>query len=241
MDILYKFPLLIILMLFAGFACEEAKPPEQKKPEPVVIIKQKYRLLTVEQRNELAFPGDLIAQIELAAGGEAEPFFMSVVVPSENMKGEKGFEKDRLIGFSVHTKRTDDLMQSYRSKLRARGYLLFRSHKSYGKQNDVVTVVKGSNSYDLLKIQGTEAPNYKLDTKAVVAWLKERQKEASFVITGAGPDWLEAIFTKPPKNMNPFAKKVVSFAPDVLERGPGTTEKLVERMQRTNGFYLVWD
>ena len=157
------------------------------------------------------------------------------------MKGERGFEKERLAGFSLHTKRGDEIITSFRASYRAKGYLLFRSQKSHGKLNDIITVVKGSNSYDIVKIQRTEAPNYKLDEKAIIAWLKERQKGASFVITGAGPDWLEAQFTKPPQNVQSFARKIVAFAPDVLEHGPETVEKLSERIKRTDAFFLVWD
>lgn len=232
---------LVIILINILLACKAEKPVERKKPEPVAILKPKHPVLTTEHRKALDFPPDLIARLELAAGAEAEPFFVTVVVHSENMKGEKGFEKERLAGFSVHTKRADDLITSYRASLRAKGYLIFRSQKSYGKLNDIVTVVKGSNSYDILKVQGTEAPSYHLGTRAIIAWLKERQKDSSFVVTGAGADWIEARFIKAPKSMSAFAKKVVVFAPDVLEHGPKTMDKLVEGMKRTNGFLLVWD
>jgi len=232
---------LIVVLLSGLFACKAEAPMEHKKPAPAVIIKPKYPVLTREERENLGIPAGLTSQLELAAGSEAEPFFVTVVVHAENMKGERGFEKERLAGFSLHTKHGDELITSYRAPFRAKGYLLFRSQKSHGKLNDIITVVKGSTTYDIVKIQRTEAPNYKLDEKAIIAWLKERQKEASFVITGAGPDWLEAQFTKPPRNVRSFAKKIVAFSPDVLEHGPVTIEKLVERMNRTNGFFLVWD
>jgi hypothetical protein len=105
----------------------------------------------------------------------------------------------------------------------------------------VVTVVRGGNTYDILKVQRTEAPHYHLDTKAIIAWLKEQQKQGPFVITGAGADWVEASFVRPPKNMGAFARRVVSFAPDVLREGPHTVDKLADRMAETNGFHLLWD
>lgn len=236
-----RYLLIFIVLGSIVFACKTEKPVEHRKPEPVIIVKPKTPVLSPEQRRELAFPVDLLSQIELAAGAEAEPFLVTVVVPSENLKGEKGFETGKLAGFSVHTKRTEDLIASYRAPLRAKGYVIFRSHKGYGNLPDIVTIVKGRNSYDILKVQGTEAPNYQLTTQAIIAWLRERQKEASFVVTGAGPDWLEAQFIKPPKNMAAFAKKTIAFAPDIPEHGPRTLDKLAERMVRTNGFFLVWD
>jgi hypothetical protein len=236
-----RFPLLVIVLLIALVECRAEKPVEHKKPEPLVIVKPKPRLLTKEQRSELGFPSDVIAQIELAAGSEAEPFFVVDVVPSENLRGDKDMEQDRLAGFTVRTKKSDDIIASFRKQLRSKGYLIFKSHKGYGNLSDFVTVARGNNSYDILKIQGTEALNYQLGTREIIAWLRDQQKQGTFVIIGAGPDWLEARFINPPKDMVRFAKKVIVFAPDVLERGMRTAEELAEKMERINGFSLVWD
>jgi hypothetical protein len=235
----YLLPVLALIFLFSG--CKAEKPVVEKKPAPAVIIRPKHLLLSAEQRRELGFPAGLIAKIELAAGAEAEPFFVTVITHSENLKGDKGFESEKLAGFSVHTKRSDDVITTFRASLRAQGYLIFKTHRGYGPLPDVLTVIKGNNSYDILKIQSTEGQNYHLDTRAIIAWLKEQQKLGSFVVIGAGPDWIEARFVKPPLNMLTFAKKVNAFAPDVMVHGPGTVDKLAERMKRMNGFYLVWD
>lgn len=242
MAIPIRYMLLMIALLCSG-ACKAEKPVEQKKPEhPAVVHKPKLLLLSREQREDLDFPDDLISQVELAAGAEAEPFYATVVMKAENLKGEKGFESSKLAGFSVHTIKGDDLIDRFRAGLRVKGFLIFKSHRGvYKNLPDIVTVVKGNNSYDILKIQSTEAPNYHLDTKAIIAWLKDKQKQATFVVIGAGPDWIEARFIKPPKNMLSFARKVVAFAPDVLEHGPESVERLSERMQKTDGFLLVWD
>ncbi len=239
MSIRYLLPGLALIFLFSG--CKAEKPVAQKKPAPAVVVRQKHPVLRAEQRKELGFPAGLIAKVELAAGAEAEPFFMTVFMRSENLKGDKGFESEKLAGFSVHTKRSDDVINALRASLRAQGYLIFKTHRGYGQLPDVLTVIKGNNSYDILKIQSTEGQNYHLDTRAIIAWLKEQQKLGSFVVIGAGPDWIEARFIKPPQNMFLFAKKVNGFAPDVMVHGPKTVDKLAERMKRMNGFYLVWD
>ncbi len=231
----------VTILILAFGACRTEKPVEQKKPAPVVVIKPKHALLSNEQRETLGFPPDIIAAAELAAGSEAEPFFVTLLLRTENLKGDQGIESKKLAGFSVRARNSDDLMDSCRASLRARGYLIFKSQKGYGSLPDIVTVIKGNNSYDVLKIQGTEAQNYQLDTKAIIAWLKARQQEGSFVVSGAGSDWLETRFIKPPKDPLSLARKIAAFAPDVLTKGPETAEKLVERMQRNNGFYLVWD
>jgi hypothetical protein len=224
-------------MLFACVACTVEKPVEQKKPAPIAIVKPKLQRLTPEQRAELKFPPDLIEKLEAAAGAKAEPFFTTVVLQSENLKGEEKFESKKLAGFSVRTTKADELIAAFRQK----GYQIFKSHKGYGTLPDLVTVVKGNNSYDVLRIQGTEAASYHHDTKTIIAWLKARQREGSFVITGAGPDWVEARFIKPPQDMIAFAQNMSVFAPDVLVRDTRTVEKLAEQIEKTNTFYLTWD
>lgn len=234
-----KFIALLALLLFV-VACKAEQPAEQKKSAPLVIVKPKKKVLTPEQRRALAFPEDLIAKIELAAGAEAEPFFMTVMMQTENLRGEKGIEGKKLVGFSVHATDGDELIASIRASLRAQGYLIFKTNRGVGKVRDTVSVIRGRNSYEILKVQGTEAPSYHLDTKAITVWLKERQKDGPFVLTGAGTDWLEARFVKSPADLSAFAKKVASFAPDVI-RGNDTLEELVERMEKDKGFVLVWD
>jgi hypothetical protein len=228
-------------LLFLLGACKAEKPVETKKLRSTVVVKPRHSLLTPEQRSELAFPEDLIAKIELDAGAEAEPFFATVLMSTENLKGEKEFESKKLAGFSVHTGKANELIDSNRAWLRARGFLMFKSHKGYGRLQDVITVVKGNNSYDILKIQMTEAQYCKLDTKSIISWLKVRQHEGSFVVTGAGTDWIEAHFIKPPRNMSAFAAHVAAFASDVLDQEPQNIEKLAQRMSQDNGFYLSWD
>lgn len=240
MVIRYVFFLAALSLL--AFGCKEEKPPEPKKaPPPPVVFNQKHPGLTSEQRAELNFPADILAEVELAAGAEAEPFFETVVVKAENLKGETSVEQERLAGFSVRTKRAVETVDALSGKLRARGFLIFRSSRNYGNVPDRVTVAKGNSSYDILKLQKTESINFHLNTRAIIAWLKKQQKQAPFVLVGAGPDWIEGRFTKQPQNMLSFAKKIYAFAPDTVSVEAGTLDKLAKKMTRTNRFFLVWD
>jgi hypothetical protein len=229
-------------------ACRADEPAPARKSPPAApispvapVLRQKHAQLSAEQRVQLGFPDELIARIEQASGSAAEPFFMTVLMRSENLKGEKGFESKKLAGFSVRTTESEALINSSRSRLRREGYLIFKSHLGYGSLADIVTIIRGNNSYDILKLQGTEAQNYQIGTGELIAWLKARQRMGSFVVTGAGPDWVEARFVSPPKDMTGFARQIAAFAPDVLARGPRTAEKLAEQMAKTNGFYLEWE
>jgi len=234
--------ILVLALLMTGACSKEERPPETgKKPSPTVILKPKPKVMTAEQKKELGFPPDIITQVETAASAQSEPFFDEVMIRSSNLKGDVMIATARLSGFSVRSAKTDQIINDLSSTFRKRGFLIFRSQQNFGSVPDVVTVVKGNNSYDILLIQRTEAPRHHLDTKKIIKWLKEQQKLSSFVITGAGSDWLEARFIKQPKNMKAFARKVAAFSPDVLAENKGTIEKLIETMERTNGFSLWWD
>jgi hypothetical protein len=231
------------LVLLAVVSCskEETQSPTGKKAAPMVILKPKPKVMTAEQRAELGFPPDIIAQVETAGSVQAEPFFDEVMIRSSNLKGDVMIATARLSGFSIRSTKADQIIMDLSPSFRTKGFLIFRSQQNFGNVPDVVTVVRGNNSYDILLIQRTEAPRHDLDTKKIVKWLKEQQKLASFVITGAGSDWLQARFIKPPKNMNAFARKVAAFSPDVLAENSGSLEKLEDTMERSNGFSLWWD
>lgn len=233
------------MLLLVSFSCssprQEQKAEEPKKPAPAVLLRPKPRILTPEQREALGFLPEVIARVESAAGAAAEPFFEEVQIRSANLKGDAMISQDRLSGFSVRTPRADELIAELSPAIRPQGYLIFRSEQNFGSVPDVVTVVRGNNSYDILKVQKTEAPHYQLDTAAIITWLRQQQKLCSFVVIGAGADWVEARFIAGPKNMNEFAQRVAAFAPDVLSENGGSVNRLVERMRQANGFYLSWD
>ncbi len=222
-------------------ACTAEKTEEPRKASPVVVFKSRPQSLSQEQRNELNFPPELISQVETAAGAAAEPFFETLWTPSKNLKGDIMLGRERLAGFSVHTTKTEKVINVLSDVLRKQGYLIFRSEQNYGSVPDAVTVIKGTSQYDVLAMQKTEGTNYKLSTAAIVKWLKARQKRCPFVITGAGPDWVQARFIKPPKDMNAFASEVSAFAPDVVSQGAKSVTKLAQQMKQSNSFYLWWE
>jgi len=238
-----RYLIIVALVLLTVVSCSKEEKPSaaDKKTAPMVILKPKPKVMTAEQRAELGFPPDIIAQVETAGSVQAEPFFDEVMIRSSNLKGDVMIATARLSGFSVRSTKADQIIMDLTPSFRTKGFLIFRSQQNFGNVPDVVTVVRGNNSYDILLIQRTEAPRHNLDTKKIIKWLKEQQKLASFVITGAGSDWLQARFIKPPKNMKAFARKVAAFSPDMLAENNGSLEKLADTMEQSNGFSLWWD
>jgi hypothetical protein len=235
--------IVIALTALSLAACtgEDRRTTKTTQAEAPVIVKAKPRVMTDEQKAQLAFPPDIIAQVETATGAAAEPFFEDVMMRSANLKGDVMIAAAKLSGFSVHTRNADEIIAGLSRSFRTRGFLIFRSEQNYGSVADVVTVVRGESFYDILRIQRTEAPNYHLSTASIIKWLRVQQKFGSFVITGAGADWVEASFVQQPRNVKALARNVVAFAPDVLREGPSTVDKVADHIGKTNGFRLVWD
>ena len=228
-------------LVFAIILSCSSEQPERNKSGPVILFKSKPQPLSDAERARLDFPPELIMQVEEAAGTRAEPFFETVLKPSENLKGKSMIVSKRLAGFSVRTREAQKLVESFSGAIRPQGYLIFRSELNYGTIPDIVTVIRGRSQYDILRVQKTGASNYRLNTKAIITWLKRENRRRPFVITGAGPTWLEARFLRPPKNVRVFAKRISRFAPDVVNQGTKSIKELSREIQATNTFYLWWD
>ena len=219
----------------------EADHQEATAPAPVVMLRHRPQALTAEQRAELGFPEDIIGRVEKSARGTAEPFHETILMPCDNLKGDVIPVKDRLVGFSVRTTAADRVIADLVKPLRSKGYLVFRSEHNYGKVPDVVTVIKGTSQYDILTVQKTEGVSYRTDTKKIIKWLRTEHRAHPFDITGAGANWVEARFTRTPRDLEAFSRRIYAFAPDVVNQGARSRPKLIEEMKKRNGFYLWWD
>jgi hypothetical protein len=230
-----------ILLALLSCSPETDRAAVQPPKTAPIIVRTKPRVISQEEQNRLGFPADIIEQVEAAAEARAEPFFEDVLMRSANLKGDVMIATAKLSGISVHTRSADEVIEKLLKPFRSRGFLVFRSEQNYGSVPDVVTVVRGFNSYDILRVQRTEAPHYNLDTVSIIRWLRQQQRQGTFVITGAGADWIEARFIRPPRNMRSFASRLASFSPDVLREGNLTVERLAAKMLAMNGFRMQWD
>ena len=75
----------------------------------------------------------------------------------------------------------------------------------------------------------------------ILARAKKWDARFGLVLRGAGFDWLEAEFVRPPKDMLELAKEVYEFCPDVVDQGTETVKVLATEMKRTSAVYLWWD
>jgi hypothetical protein len=123
------------------------------------------------------------------------------------------------------------------------GWLAFISERNFGAlgQPDHVSVLKASELSDVLKAMGTNGWNYDISPAMVIKRVKQWDERFGLVLRGAGFDWFEAEFLRPPEDMLQFAHEVYAFCPDVVEQGTETVEALAAEMKRLNLVYLWWD
>lgn len=84
----------------------------------------------------------------------------------------------------------------------------------------------------------TSAPNFDLDTEAIIAELRRWQTLCTFSVTAAGTDRIEIEFATLPKAMDAFVRDLYDFCPDLVDQGTGCMAETIEAMKE-NGEELT--
>jgi len=143
--------------------------------------------------------------------------------------------------FALPKDKSSRLSKEMQPWLTKKGYVVFTSYDSFGKDNDSIAILKTRDQFDILRTVGTASPDYDLYNKAIIATLYKWSLKYPFIITGAGQDWVQAEFIKQPADMEAFAKEVYAFCPDIVDQGSGDIEALAKEMKDNNMLYLWWD
>lgn len=85
--------------------------------------------------------------------------------------------------------------------------------------------------FALIRTAKTSAPNFDLDTDAIISHLTEWQKLCSFDITGAEGDTVEIKFNTLPADMDAFVEDLYEFCPDLVDQGTGCVQEIIESME----------
>jgi len=146
-------------------------------------------------------------------------------------------------GFSCREeqRKAREIVFRLKDDLNKNGYLIYVSKSNFGYDSDEVSIIKSIDQFDILRIEETDGINYGLENAGVISRLQEWNKQYPFTIVGADLDWVEAVFVKPPRDMQSFAKEVYEFCPDVVDQGTGTVDVLEKEMKESGTFFLWWD
>ena len=142
---------------------------------------------------------------------------------------------------SIGEKKALKALFKLRETMGSAGYMVFIVERNFGYVPDRLALIKGTDQFEILRIQGTNGINYDIGSDEIITRLKEWNAIYPLDIIGAGPDFVEAAFVKAPEDMEAFAWKVYEFCPDVVDQGTGTVKALAAQMRRSGALYLWWD
>lgn len=145
------------------------------------------------------------------------------------------------IAVPVPEGKTEQILAALRKKLMPLHYLPFIVEKNPGLKIDKIGVIKGTDPYEIIRIMHTDDGENDISNQDVIDRLKEWGKISSFDIIGASSDWVEIEFKTLPKDLKSFANEVYDFSPEAVNQGPGTVEKLIKEIKKTNRLILIWE
>lgn len=79
----------------------------------------------------------------------------------------------------------------------------------------------------------TGAPNFEMDTEAIIEHLKQWQSLCSFEVRGAEGDMVDIEFKTLPQDMDAFVRDLYDFCPDLVDQGTGCVHEMIEMMEES--------
>lgn len=133
------------------------------------------------------------------------------------------------------------LVLNLREELAARGFVPFVDQMNYGNGDDRVGVIRGADSFEVLRLKKTDGINYGHTSDAVLARLEQWHRATPLTIVGAGRDWVDLEFETLPADLDAFAKEVYEFCPDTVDQGFPSVAELASALKASRRLYLWWD
>ena len=90
-----------------------------------------------------------------------------------------------------------------------------------------------NDPFALIRAAETSAPNYDLDTDAIIGCLTLWQSLCSFTVIGAEADTVDIKFETFPADMDAFVKALYEFCPDLVDQGTGCIHEMIEMMEES--------
>lgn len=131
-------------------------------------------------------------------------------------------------------------LEKLRSDLAATDHRAYLREDGFGRSPDKIAIVR-TDDLGYLAIVRTDGINYDLEHADVVARYREWDEKYGLELVGAGRDWIEATFKRPPSDWTAFAAEVNAFCPDVVEQGTGDVVALASELRAGSVLYLWWD
>jgi hypothetical protein len=82
--------------------------------------------------------------------------------------------------------------------------------------------------FRLIRKAKTSAPNYDLDTEAIIGRLQQWQSFCEFEIIDAADDTVDLEFLTMPQDLDAFVQEVYQFCPDIVDQGTACLPDMLE-------------
>jgi hypothetical protein len=146
----------------------------------------------------------------------------------------------RGVSFGLGQSKTQRTIARLRERL-GPGYLVFTADQGFGMTPDSIGIIASKDQFDILRVRNTDGINYDIPADSVLALALMWDRQYGLEITGAGMDWFEARFIRPPADWLAFAKELYAICPDIVDQGTESVEALAAEMRRSNTLYCWWD
>ncbi len=231
-----KFMLFLSLsiLLSGNLSCGKAGRPAPASPVPSVQPSSpgKAPLSDEDALRDAGLDKEVIALIRKET---SEPF-------ERLMGSDEDFNESKAQGVVVKagSEGAEKMALKLRPELTKKGYISYITDVM-GDDSTKVTVMKGTDPYDILMLKKTNGINYDHSNADVIAKLKEWEKRCPFVILGASGDWVQLESAEVPPDCDGFAQEVYRFCPDIVDQGTGSVEELSKEMKKSRRLFLWWD
>ena len=204
---------------------------------------------------DLSFESERVAPMTLPANFAVPADFPGAVKALEALTGSVAEQLVVIdsLGFPVQTDgatlgveaaRADSLLAAAQGLFLERGFFLFRHEPHYGigGKPDEIGLVPLADQFAVVQRVGTNGLNFDLSNGRIIAWLRELERDAPFVLTGIGYDHVEGRFLGPiGPQAEAIAERLNRFCPDVVHQGTGSVRELANEIGRLNTFFCWWD
>lgn len=147
-------------------------------------------------------------------------------------------------GFRIDHRDADSSLDRWNREYLKRGAYLIRyiDTQGYSGGRDALLMLPTRDQWTAISAAAVSAADYGLDTPSIVQWLKQLDQFNPFRIFGAGADFVEGRFTKPPTGQDGLllARSMYRFDPDIVDEGAGTVDALAQLLQSSGTLYLWW-
>jgi hypothetical protein len=135
------------------------------------------------------------------------------------------------------------LVQEHHLTLLEQGCYVFLYEQNYGigDRDDEIWILPTDNKFAVMAFTGVQGINWGIENHLILHWMQQLDRDASYILTGCGFDFLSGHFEEPLRDAGAMAKRMFAFCPDIVYQGTGTVDDLAAELEASNDLFFWWD